>query len=315
MKFSSGPVLRALLDLEDKPQWVDVTSTAHQFLFEPVELDGITLQDVFGLLDRDPILVQVLRRYFVQELLEHARKGALQHDNSYDPQGIEYLELYQCLGLDTSTRTVTQDQHVQFHGVGFEMRQDEEMDDYIQPKGTRINWGVGLTDVREMLHLPVRVRYEVPVEESDVDSVRFGQKLHTVMRSELTLGQVLHGILWELSFYGGPKGQADVREELHEAVRESDEAGPGPAQGDCGLDSLEALDRPGLGVLFESMGSLRGAQIMQALRKVEDEEPVLGGLARVLGEAKTAQLRVRPEYADLPGRRFRKALREARSKN
>lgn len=89
---------------------VDVTDRAHEVLFEPVTLDAaVTLGDVFRLMDASPLLQQVFRRDFADELCAEARKGPVAKAGA-DPgshEAIEVLELYQEWSVSSSRTTST----------------------------------------------------------------------------------------------------------------------------------------------------------------------------------------------------------------
>lgn len=321
LTLKPGAELTGTFEGEDgKPVSRDVSTRAIEFLFEPVTLAaGVTLADIFALLANNPLLVQVYRRDFVAELLAHALKGPLKTDNPFDPEGIEYLELYQIVELDTATKLISGNERLGFHGMGFEQRDDVDMGGYIQPKGSRIQWGISLTDVRELLHLPVRVNREVTICEGDLDAKRWGEKLDSVHLESVTLGQVLHGILWELSFHGGPSEQTDVRDDLVERKAEVDEALEREKNGEpsgliSGDDLFEEFDRPGVEAVFETIGDLRARDITRALRQLDDDTDVEKGLALVLGEMgqKASKVRIKAEFKGLTARAFRRAMRQAR---
>lgn len=423
---------------------LDWSRQAHELLFEPVTLaDGVVLRDVFSLLERDPILVQILRRDFAAELLAHVQAapqeagvagqpwppveylagvwdvdrlayalippgtgsgtGVVQHarilvadlmrqlaqrqeltlerlrhsikaaaldelaellagteafplltnprlgsirlvaatylapyearattHRPYDPQELEYLELYRMLDFNTGSQTLESGSLVHFHGVGFELIEDTDMGGYAQEKGTRIHWGISLTDVRELLPLPLRYRPQVLVCESDLDAKAYGHQLHAFQWSHITLGDMLHSVLWELSFHGTPEDQQDTRDELFEHKAEIDEAHrSGAWEVDAGEqapdneveDSQESvsggkwnnlrdsLDRPGVLAVFECLGDLKVSEITWALRKLDDNADVLPGLALELGD-RAGPLVIRPAYQDLKARALRKVIRE-----
>jgi hypothetical protein len=137
-------------ELGDRPNEVDVAGRAHEFLFETVTLRvGTTLGDIFRLLDASPLLKEIFRREFAQELCAEARKGPI------DPrareralhEGIEFLELYQQWGLDTGTHEYSGTQHLHLRGIGHEL--DDDVPEEGHKKGERIEWSVSLTPLRE----------------------------------------------------------------------------------------------------------------------------------------------------------------------
>src|SRR5688572_7098625 len=106
----------------ERPIVSDVAGRAIEFLFEPVTLgEGLTLGDVFGLLDICPPLQQVFRRDFTSELCAEARKGPLPQSRRSDPEGvggIEHLELRWTWQLDTSCSAYSGVHRLELHGIG-----------------------------------------------------------------------------------------------------------------------------------------------------------------------------------------------------
>jgi len=98
----------------------------------------VTRGDIFRLLEASPVLKQVFRRDFAEELCDEAHEGAIATDprESTSPEGIESLELHQQWSLDTSTQAYTSTQRLHLHEVGFELEADAP-DDY-RKKGERI---------------------------------------------------------------------------------------------------------------------------------------------------------------------------------
>lgn len=215
--LKSGPTLlwrqREYDSVTDEERYIDlnVTTVAHEYLFESAPLDqDVLLADIFKLLDAAPVLTTVLRRDFSNELLVEARKGvASDFTHAYSPEGIEFLELYQCWHLNTATREYEPVHRLDFHGIGYELREDmNHGHGCIYPAGTRIHWGVSMTPIRELLALPIRFNPVVSICENDLSVKKYAQELEKVQLTGINLGQILHGILWELSWYGGPEKQA-----------------------------------------------------------------------------------------------------------
>lgn len=309
---------------EGQPEEVhtDANAVAHEFLANPVELaDGVTLQDIFALFNSDPLLTAVFRQDFAAELVAHARKGV--HPDfkaGYHPDEIEFLELYAFWHYDSSQKELVNPVRLDLHGVGYELQDDIQRDGYIDPKGTRVTWGVALTDVRKLLPLPVKVRKEVTVYEDDVYSNGYGRELIRFNLNEVTLHQVLHGLLWELSFHGAPQDTEKVLENLQSAraeledERESESRGE-PNQKDqaCVCHTAEELWTALLGdkgeasmrAHFVDFGGLPPMQVFHALRELEDQampEDALNEVFHLLGESR---IRVAEDFRSLNARDLR----------
>lgn len=290
----------------DSPSAKDVAEHAIAFLFEPVTLHpNLKLGDIFKLLDTCPELKEVFRRSWAAELCDEARKGTLPQNRGSDPveiAGVEYVELYWTWSLDTSSSTYRSVSKLDLHGIGPVLEEDAPK--YYVKAGDRINWSLSLTSVRELLELPLRLREEFDVTEDDLDAKGYGEVVAKGRCSEVTLGQVILAVLEELSFHGGPEGQAEFSAELESRVAEVD---AGTAELICGDDVFDAYDRPGFDALFETLGEIRPAEVNRAMRQIADDEPAGPALKMAFDGAVV----VKPQFWDRPGREFRKAFRAA----
>lgn len=210
-------------EAKEEGSWVDsnVTSFSHEYLFETITVDdGVLLADIFRLLDAVPILTSIFRRDFSEELLIEAQKGVSPSVTSgYSPEGIEYLELYQVWNLNTATHEYEPLHRLDFHGIGYLLREDlDEGNGCIFPAGTRIHWSISTTPLRELLEIPIRINHIISVCENDLSAKKYAQELEKVQVHGFNLSQILHGILWELSWHGGPEKQSEFVEELKSRV-------------------------------------------------------------------------------------------------
>ena len=309
--FRPGPVLVAPYCLRDgnpppdAPVEHDVSDRADEYLFETIEMDPrVTLADVFCLLDRDPVLRQVFRRDWAQELCDEARKGAIDA-SSADPawqEGIEWLELYQEWNLDTGSATYLPTQRLQLHGIGVELQEDAP--DHQRKRGERIIWSVCLTSVRELLAVPLRVNPEVRVSEDDLDSERYGQEVKRVWHPDVTLGQIIEGVLHELGFHGGPDGRTEFAADLR---RRMDELDRGLGELTSTEDVFGKSDQPGCDTLFDTLGSRSAYEVTTAMRRIGDDENAAAWFDREFD----GEVAVKTGLRDHGGRQFRKAFRMA----
>jgi hypothetical protein len=306
-----GPQL-LLTSWEDR-NWVatDVTDRANEFLFQPVEVDPrITLADVFALVIDDPIMQQVFRQEFVQELCAEVRKGprAAAQKEAWDE--IEYLELYQVWNLNTFSQKYVGVGQYEFHGIGPVLTDDVLQDDWVMyRKGNRITWGVSCTPVREMLHLPIRVNPTVTICEDDMDSKHYGREIATGTHTTITLGTFIREILWELSWHGTP---ADIEKVVETLTQRAADIQSGTVETISEEDVFEQLGFVSRKViyqqLFDQCTQPNTDVLDRAICDVEDTELVTVGLARLLGR----DIAVKVEYAQYTGREFRKLIRDLR---
>ena len=294
-------------DDHENGRWheLDATASGHEYLFADITLDAsVTLGDVFRLLDASPVLKQVFRRDFAEELCGEARKGALdaEPDDADSPEGIEFLELYLQWNLDTSNQTYSSTQRLELHGVGFELQADAPT--YYREKGERIQWSVSLTQLRELLALPVRVNPELRVMEDDINAKAFNDEVLKGKHPDVTLGQVIDGIVYELSFHGGPQARAEFRSGLDDQLAEIK---AGTANLVAGDDIFDADDRPGFEMMFESLGGVEQRDVSSAMREIDDDANAAVWLDREF-EGKVV---VKARFRDKTGREFRKTFRAA----
>jgi len=71
--------------------------------------------------------------------------------------------------------------------------------------GERIKWSLSFTSPLKILHLPTRLNPEVILYDSNMDSINYHKEIGRMRNPGVTLGQVIHGVLWELSFHGSPE--------------------------------------------------------------------------------------------------------------
>jgi len=291
----------------DHPVEANVASRAVEFLYESVTLDQrLTLGDVIKLLDACPTLrEQVFRREFADELCTEARKGPLPQSQGSDPEetlGIEYLELCRSWGLDTASNTYSLLDRLDLHGVGYALA--SHVPDYGVKAGERINWSISLTPVRELLDLPLRLRHDVTITEDDLDAKAYGDTIARARCPDALLGQVIHGVLGELSFHGGPDRQKEFRNELLARKAEVD-------AGTAELIPSDAVfgefDRPGFDTLFETLGGVPQGDVRAALRRIGDDEPVGAWLEQEFD----GTVVVKAQYRNRHGREFRREFRAA----
>jgi hypothetical protein len=121
----------------------------------------------------------------------------------------------------------------------------------------------------------------------------------------VTLGQVLEGLLWELSFHGGPAEQENVAEGLRQQMAELKD---GTAKTYSSDEVFERLGLPGCEGLFDQFGGFRPREVDQALRDIGDTE----NAAEWIASRFEGRVIVKAEFRRLNGREFRRARQALR---
>jgi len=193
----------------------DVTPFATRFLFYACEIEkGVTLKDVFLLLQRDITFYNVLFGNWVDELVAEGLKGS---PGGRDHE-IEYLELYWCLESwkFDGERTLEGMMFPDFHGVGFEQPKDKyaEGTDIIEcKKGDRIHWAIEFTPCNELINIEIRLRDRVDIS---LHKEKSGFKEFSYDKGEFSFAHILYGIIWELSFMGSPADRNKAAQDLRD---------------------------------------------------------------------------------------------------
>lgn len=219
---------------DEKEEGSYVTSELDDFaatglLFEHCELaDDITLRDIFLLLEKNLDFYQVVIRNWVEELVREGLDGPTVPDN--ESPYIDYLELYWHFegSKFEGKRTLGGYSFPEFHGVSKALT-EEELKDYPGFKaGDVINIAVDFTPTNKLMDLPVKLKKKPWIAEDDLDIDFKTADKQEVLNSYwstdsyddciYTLGHILYGIIWELSFCGSPKDRDDKAEMLKERV-------------------------------------------------------------------------------------------------
>lgn len=190
----------------------EVTGLASAYLFEKITLaKAATLRDVFALVEKSSFLKEYLHHYWIDEFLSEAKSTA-KASVEINARSIEYLELYWSWEYDQESQTYRIPLRPDFHGVGILQQEDLIEHDHIAcANGQRVNWSISTAELGQIIDLPLKI-----CDEALITEVAPPLKI----LCDTTLGQMLEGIFWELSFHGGPDGRRSFNEVLAKAAKE-----------------------------------------------------------------------------------------------
>lgn len=302
LTLHAGPRLTRVCRLDGVPPYdEDVTDRAVEFLFDRLVLTPeLRLRDLFGLFECCPALQTVYRRLHARELLAEAALGSLPND---DPCPLMYLELRQSWEYDSHTRTYAELRRFTLDGVG-EPPPDDEC---VTPEADGlVRYTVLGMPIRLLLDLPVRLDDTVGIFESDRDSCNACRQISRVHSRDLSLGDLLHSVLWDMTWFGTPDETQEVVEEMAELAQAPE------AWQDMSSEDLTELfcgdsHRHACRILFESTGLFSEPDILEELRRIPDAFPARQWLNKRFGK----QVKLRPAFRRLRGRELRRAFREA----
>lgn len=200
----------------------NLTKKSVAYLFEPCTLeDGLLLKDIFLLLNTNLDIFKVIIGNWCSEFVQEGLKPLKGKEAERE---IEFLELYSSLEktMDQKTKFQTVDGGVfpELHGTGFVQKKDKYMSPenggYLECKaGKRISYSVSFMSASELARLPIKLSDEIKIYDMDNQYC-----IHEILKGvSYSLGQILYGIIWELSFYGPPVDRNQKEKELKEAVK------------------------------------------------------------------------------------------------
>ena len=282
----------------------DITDRAVEFLFDSLELGpDVRLYDLFGLFQRCPAMLPVYRRFYAQELCAEAALGPVPDDEKSD---LLYLELRQSWEYNSHTRTYSELRRFLMLGVGHPPQDDEN----VRPEADGLlRYSMLGSKVRPMLDLPVRLDNNVRVFESDTDSCRSHQQISLVHSSDLSLGDLLQAMLWDMTWFGSPDDTDEVIEEMTELSKTPEAWSEDLTADEFTEHFIGDRHRRSCQALFESIGPFSETEIDKALSKIPDSLNARQWLNKTMGK----QVKLRPAYRRLNGRELRQAFREVQN--
>lgn len=184
-------------------QEFDRTDTAVSRLFECCGLaDDVTLRDVFLLINTEPNLFDLVLGNWCMEIV-----GEGLNNPPGPTEDVTSLELYKLVTKDEDGLNGLS--FANFHGLG-------ENED-------NIPYCVSYTPANEIIDLPLKINEKLIIYEDDSNSPDFGKEIISFDNAEYTLGDILYGIIWELSWNGSPQDRDAQRRELDERTEEAEE--------------------------------------------------------------------------------------------
>jgi len=194
--------------------------------------DDVTLNDIFEFLTREPEICDVVfENCYIKEYVNHWKKidqTKIVRDHSYDPDGIEFLQIYWVPDLFTyaGQTEISGLSRASFDGQGFVLREDKFEDEKkkykLYSKGTRINWGVDFSSLETLLDLPIVLNPEFKIiEEFKKDengTYPDPESLKTILECgrDFTFHEAIEAVMWELSFYGIEEDKLAKGKEIEE---------------------------------------------------------------------------------------------------
>ena len=193
----------------------DVTDVAIRSMWDCCELaDDVVLQDIFLLLNTELDIFDAMIGNWCREIVTEGLKAPKIPDLT---DGMEFLELYWMYDLckkwiddkELDEYELVGNSFPGFHGWGvWPMDKDCGV-----PEAVQGGYGVSFTPANELALYPLRLNklLSITCDEDDRKNINFPNP-------GFTLGNILYGIIWELSFHGGPTSRDEQSEQLKAMV-------------------------------------------------------------------------------------------------
>jgi|CXWL01.1.fsa_nt_gi hypothetical protein len=227
-------------DAEDGGGWRNVTKNAFQHLFDECDLeDGVTLRDIFLLARENMWILEPVIGNWIKEIVAEGLDNPSKTVFEYDPYQCEYLELYWHLRQSTHDysgsieKTFSGTHFPDFGGTGYEIKETfkEENSGFEYLAGTRISMAIDFSPTPGLIDLPVKLNRDCRIYDEDYTKpveTRYNKEeggyptIYKADGMQFTLGHILQGIFWELSFCGGPEDRDAKAKELKDTIARID---------------------------------------------------------------------------------------------
>lgn len=222
---------------EGEYQDFDRTSTAVRHMFEQCELEeGVTLKDIFLLLNSELEVFDAVIGNWCQEIVTEGLTQPAKPYDLTDEEAVEFLDLRWDWYYDDASQYGPS-----FYGHGrpnlggtgiartkvkyFDWNDKNGNPEVEYNIGDRTPWAISFTPANELINVPVRLMNEAVVYDDNTDKgfdvqnkTGYGFPIATYKNPTFTLGNILYGIIWELSFFGGPDKRQEKKDELFKIV-------------------------------------------------------------------------------------------------
>jgi hypothetical protein len=184
----------------------DVTDSAFRYLYYPVELQDVTLRDLFLLINKHLDIFELIFGNWIVEYTEDAL-----NKTPKEPSDLEYLEYEWYIENEDGELDIPL--FPRFGGIGVAI-EDDEYPNY--KKGEPVKYGIEFIDIENLADLPLRLSGNLDIVSTSSKRKSGYIKVENYRTSSYTLGDIIQGMIWEISFSGGPDGKIEARKKLED---------------------------------------------------------------------------------------------------
>ena len=175
----------------------------------------------------DMIFINCFILPYIKEYKRILATVYVEPDAEYNPENVEFLELYWNPELYGEYIDGTTDPC--FHGKGWVLREDKfeefSSDEPMWKAGERINWAIDFSAMEDLLHLPIMLDESFNILQ-DMAKWEPGEKPQILLstKKKYRLADIIFGVFWEISFHGVPEDAAEKRADLDASMEDIDAA-------------------------------------------------------------------------------------------
>ena len=190
--------------------------------------DGVRLKHVFTPLMDEELFAIIFHTDWWKELMNEIKSkqwpdwvGDKKLKKDIDGDELEYLELYKTINFSSEKKSMEYSTMWHFHGIGYPFITQQQAQSSYRQVGERQSYAIEFHSMSELMNLPLRVG-TISLYNDDVEDYKKRQVLD-FENGWLTLYELIHGIVWEMSFCGAGESKEDMKEELTSSVEEIEE--------------------------------------------------------------------------------------------
>lgn len=207
LKLKKGGLLERSKYGENKTY--EVSEIAVRYLTEHIELDeDITMRDLFLIIEKNINIFELIFGNWIKEYTEEALYATVEPKETLSPNNkLEYVQLYWQLSIDDQNKYREKGEpkyehkslHIpsfpQFDGISVAVEDNE-----FYKKGDEIKWAMDFTPTQNYIDVPLKLNKKIIIYDENTNEQQVYYE-----DSSYTLYQVILGVIWEISFNGGPK--------------------------------------------------------------------------------------------------------------
>jgi hypothetical protein len=195
----------------------DVTDNAIRYLFDTCCLEEtLTLKDLFLLLNTNLDQFDLIFGNWLKEIVTEGLTKEAEPYGDYSADNIEWLDLRWYISRDKDSFCGYD--RPNFGGVGYKLKKETKP---FYKKGSRINWGVSFSSANELINIPLRLNTDFTITNEDSDQGKFMEEIAVFKNATFTLANIIYGVIWELTWNGGPEDRENRRQDLDRAFQEA----------------------------------------------------------------------------------------------